>query len=238
VLWAVLTALGIAVVVTFSMLPDRLAEEADAVDEAYRLLMILAMPVLMLVVTVIVYSVIRFRSSGPDEDGPPLQADKRTVRWWLAITGGLAAFVIIMPGFTGLAEIRGEASADIVIEAEARQFFWTITYPNGHVVRSPVDRMVLPAHRRIRFDVSAPETEVLHSFWVPAFRIKIDAVPGRITQVYVTPTEAGSFDENVNLRIQCAELCGASHADMAMEIEVMEEAAFDAWLASAAGEGG
>lgn len=237
-LWVVLTVIGIVVVLAFSMLPERLSEEAEAVDDAYVLLMVLAMPVLMLVVAVLSYSAWRFRSSGPDEDGPPLQAGPKTIRWWLAVTGGLAVLVIIYPGFTGLAEIRGDSAADRVVQIEARQFFWTVTYENGAVVRSPADRMVLPADERIRFDVSAPDNDVLHSFWVPAFRAKIDAVPGRVTQVFVTPTEVGSFDENVNLRIQCAELCGAGHSDMAMEVEVLESAEFDAWLATQAEEGG
>lgn len=236
-LWVVLTVIGIVVVLAFSMLPKRFSEEADAVDNAYVLLMVLAVPVLMLVVSVLVYSALRFRSRGPDEDGPPLRADKRTIRWWLAITGGLAVFVIINPGFVGLAEIRGEAAADRVVQIEARQFFWTVTYENGAVVRSPADRLVLPAGERIRFDVSAPDNEVLHSFWIPAFRIKVDAVPGRVNQVFVTPTEPGSFDDDVTLRIQCAELCGAGHAAMAMEVEVLDPAQFDAWLASRA-EGG
>jgi cytochrome c oxidase subunit 2 len=238
-LWAVLSVIGIAVVLSFSMLPRRLSEEADAIDGAYVLLMALAVPVLMLVVTILVYSAIRFRSDGPDEDGPPLKADKKILRWWLAVTGGLAVFVIINPGFVGLAEIRGDsAAADMVIQVEARRFFWTVIYPDGTVLRSPANDMVLPEGERIRFDVSAPDTDVLHSFWIPAFRMKIDAVPGRVTQVWITPSETGSFEENVNLRIQCAELCGAAHSDMAMHVQVVESAEFASELAAEAGEGG
>lgn len=239
-LWAVLSVIGIIVVLSFSMLPPRLSEEADAVDNAYVLLMVLAIPVLMLVVTVLIYSGLRFRSKGPDEDGPHLQAGKKTIGWWLAVTGGLAVFVIINPGFVGLAEIRGEAAADRVIAIEAnRAWFWTATYEDGTVLSSPGHELIVPAHTRVRFDVSAPnqDVNVLHSFWIPAFRVKIDAVPGRVTQVFTTPTKTGSFEDDVNLRIQCAELCGAGHADMAMKVRVVEPAEFWAEVAAEA-EGG
>ncbi len=234
VLWAILTAIGIAVVLSFSMLPPRLSEQADAIDEAYVLLMVLAMPVLMLVVTVLIYSALRFRSKGADEDGPPTVASKKLIRWWLAVTGGLAVFVIINPGFVGLAEIRGD-SAEMVVEVDARRFFWAVKYEDGTVLTSPAQEMVLPVDTHIRFDVTAPDFEVLHSFWIPAFRMKIDAVPGRTTQVFVTPTETGTFEENVNLRIQCAELCGPGHGDMAMRVRVVEKAAFEADLARESG---
>lgn len=238
ILWAVLTVVGIGAVLAFSMLPARLSEEADAVDGAYVLLMVLAMPVLMFVVTMLIYSAVRFRSSGPDEDGPPLEAGRNTVRWWLGVTGALAVFVIINPGFVGLAEIRGDASDyDHVIDVRAQRFFWTVTYENGTEVFSPADELVLPVDQRIKFQVTAPDNDVLHSFWIPAFRTKIDAVPGRVTEVFVTPTETGSFDENPTLRIQCAELCGAGHSAMAMHVRVVEPGEFEAWLATQAGGG-
>lgn len=235
VLWAVLTIAGVAAVLSFSMLPARLSEEADAVDGAYVLLMVLAVPVMMLVVTVLVYSAVRFRSRGPTEDGPPLKADRRTIGWWLAVTGGLAVFVIVNPGFVGLAEIRGDQTAQMQIDVQAQRFYWTVTYEDGTELISPVQELVLPADTRIRFDVTAPDTDVLHSFWIPAFRVKIDAVPGRVTTAFVTPTEPGSFDENVNLRIQCAELCGLGHAGMAMHVRVVDPGDFSAALAEEAG---
>jgi cytochrome c oxidase subunit 2 len=72
--------------------------------------------------------------------------------------------------------------------------------------------------------------DVLHSFWVPAFRVKIDAVPGMFTKVTATPNELGSFDDDVNFRIQCAELCGVGHATMQLPVRVVERAEFDQWL--------
>ncbi len=118
----------------------------------------------------------------------------------------------------GLAEIRGEPSADYAIEIEGAQFFWRVTYPNG---AEQLDELVIPSEARVRYDVTS--VDVNHSFWIPAFRIKIDAVAGLTTQAFATAEGEGTIDDDINLRIQCAELCGAGHATMAMPIRVVSE---------------
>ena len=88
--------------------------------------------------------------------------------------------------------------------------------------------LVVPVDTRIRFDVTS--IDVLHSFWVPAFGMKIDAVPGRTTEMFVTTERTGDYADDSTLRAQCAELCGLSHAEMAMPVRVVERAEFDAWV--------
>lgn len=224
-IWIVITILFEVVVLATSFLPKGYAREAEVVDEAFVLLMILAAPVFAMVVAMIIFSVWRFRASGPPtEDGPPLRGNRRVVFSWLFVTTALTAGVLINPGFVGLADIRGEPSADMVIEIEGRRFKWIATYPGGGVAE---DELVLPVDTRIRFDVTSPD--VLHSFWIPAFRVKTDAVPGRVTQLYVTTEEVGSFDEDPNLRVQCAELCGVGHAGMDLPVRVVEQAEYESW---------
>lgn len=239
-LWAGLTVLGEVAVFTWSMLPEGYAREADVVDDAYLLLLALGMPVFTFVVTMLFYSAFRFRArEQPTEDGPPMKGSPAVVVGWLAITSVLALTVLINPGFVGLADVRGESSADVVIEVEAQRWFWTITYENGGV---STDELVVPVDTRVRFDVTS--LDVLHSFWVPAFRTKIDAVPGRTTELFITPERTGTGADEFNLRVQCAELCGLGHATMAMPVRVVEKAEFDSWTdglllgASAAGGGG
>ena len=72
--------------------------------------------------------------------------------------------------------------------------------------------------------------DVIHSLWIPAFRGKIDAVPGITTKVTATPDLLGTFEKDVNFRLQCAELCGAGHALMSMPVRVVERAEFEDWL--------
>ncbi|MDJ0790608.1 MAG: cytochrome c oxidase subunit II [Acidimicrobiia bacterium] len=226
VLWLGYTVLMMWAVAQFNWLPEQWAIEAEVVDEAMVLLQYLGAPVMALVLAVMTWALIAWRSNGANRpDGPP-QRDNRTVlTTWLIVTSALAIFVVINPGFVGLAEIRGEPSADYVIEVEAAQFFWKVTYPNG---TESFDELVVPSERRVRYDVTS--VDVNHSFWIPAFRIKIDAVAGLTTQAFATAEHEGGIDDDINLRIQCAELCGAGHASMAMPVRVVSDQEFNEYI--------
>lgn len=229
-LWAVLTLVGEALAWNAPILPARYSETADASDKAFLILVRLAIPVFAFVVAVLVVSVVRFRSRGtPTEDGPPVRGTRRVYLLWLGVTGLLAHLLIVYPGLTGLAELHAAGNhgpEDLVVRLEAARWAWKVTYPEGGITSG--EEMVLPLDQRIKFEVTS--VDVLHSFWIPAFRIKIDAVPGRTTEASVTPERAGSFSEDPNLRIQCAELCGLGHAAMALPIRVVGAVEFDAWL--------
>lgn len=219
ILWLAYTVLMMWAIAQFSWLPAEWAEEAHVVDEAMVLLQYLGAPVMALVLAVMTWALIGWRSNGAErEDGPPQRDNRVVVTTWLVLTSALAIFVVINPGFVGLAEIRGEPSADYAIEIEGAQFFWKVTYPNG---AEQLDELVIPSEARVRYDVTS--VDVNHSFWIPAFRIKIDAVAGLTTQAFATAEGEGTIDDDINLRIQCAELCGAGHATMAMPIRVVSE---------------
>lgn len=242
VLWIVLTVIGEVVVFTWSMLPEVWAREAVIVDDAYVTLMAFAVPVLAFVLAAVFYSIVRFRSdSRRDVDGPPIKGSRPVVIVWLIVTSLLALTILIYPGFVGLADLRADQSADLVVDVSAQRWFWELTYPNGGVTR---EELVVPVDTRIRFDVTAIPGDIVHSFWVPAFRVKIDAVPGRTTELYVTPERIGTVEDDPNLRVQCAELCGLGHATMAIPVSVVGPDEFQTWMsgllatAGAAGGGG
>jgi len=230
-LWLGYTALLVALTKYVNILPVKWAEEAHIVDDAFLLLMYLGSPVMAIVLAVMTWGAIDWRSDGADrEDGPNQHTNRVLVTTWLIVTSALAIYVVINPGFIGLTEIRGESSSDYAIEIEASQFFWEITYHNG---ATALDELVVPAEMRVRYDVNS--TDVLHSFWIPAFRVKIDAVPGITTQVYSTATAEGTIDDDINLRIQCAELCGAGHATMSIPVRVVSDAEFNKYIESLGG---
>ena len=235
-IWIALTAIGWYAAATWSMLPDGYTREAEVVNEAYLLLLLMAVPVFAFTVTMLGYSAVRFRSDGqPGEDGPHLQASRPVVVTWLIITSALCVLTIIHPGFTGLVDIRGERSADMVVEVVSQRWSWEIIYENGVATGlDPGDEMVVPVDSRIRFDVTA--TDVIHSFWVPAFGVKIDAVPGRTTELFVSTERTGDYETDPKLRIQCAELCGLGHAEMALPVRVVEHDEYEAWLDEMAAE--
>lgn len=227
VLWLVLTAVGEAVALRANIYPPAAAEEARVVDAAFRLLLLLAVPVFTFVLAALLYSVARFRIRGePRVDGPPLHG-RGAVPWvWLAVTAALAVYVIFNPGLRGLAELRANPTADLVVRVEGARWLWKISYPQYGLTAREV---VLPVGRRVRFDVTA--ADVLHSFWIPAFRMKVDAVPGMTTRVFITPTAVGSFEDNFHFRLQCAELCGLGHNLMRSPVRVVAPEEFEAWVA-------
>jgi cytochrome c oxidase subunit 2 len=217
-------------VLTFTPFPVAGSEEATLVDDAFTILTILAVPIFAFVSAMLLYSMLRFRIRGePTDDGPPVRTHRPLVYAWLLLTTALTIAVIIHPGITGIRELRTHngKEVDLTVQVEGGRWFWRVTYPEHNVFSRR--ELVLPVHRVTRFEVTA--TDVLHSFWVPAFRVKIDAVPGMTTTVVATPHKLGSFNDDPNFRLQCAELCGAGHAVMRIPVRVVEQEEFDAWIA-------
>jgi cytochrome c oxidase subunit 2 len=232
-IWLVYTILGVLLVQYTTVLPAQFSHEAEVIDEAYELLEVLAIPVMALVMAIMTWGLIAWRSDGAErDDGPPQRSSKLVVSVWLVVTSALAVGILINPGFKGLTDLRGEPTQDYVIELQAEQFSWQVTYPNDE---SAVDELVVPLGKRVRYDVRSKD--VLHSFWVPAFRTKIDAVPGLVTQVRITATETGTMDDDINLRIQCAELCGAGHATMMLPVRVVSDAEWNDYVESLKADG-
>lgn len=249
--WAILTAVSVWLATRFSGFPLGAAREAAVADHAFRFLMVMAAPVFALVVAVLLYSLASRRGQGDPPEAPPYVPEHPAVaRVWFALTAALAAYVIYNPGLVGLAEMRevplrallggspgggvrlaslAGPEGDLVVRVRGSRWLWQFEYPEQGITSR---ELVLPVGRRVRFEVSS--TDVVHSFWVPAFRTKIDAVPNLTTYLHVTPTRTGSFEDSVDLRVQCAELCGVGHALMASPVRVLEPEKFDAWVAQQA----
>ena len=215
--------------------PVQGAEEAEFIDTAFIAMTYIAAPVFGLVIAVVAHSVLVHRSSGPqDGDGELITGSGPTAwvpRVWLGATTVLAVVVMIYPGLTGLAELRSDKTSELEVTMTAFQFGWLAEYAGRGVRVSGQNELVLPAETRIRFDVTA--LDVLHGFWIPAFRTKIDAVPGQTTTLYITTTDPGPDERDTDhaYRVQCAELCGLLHARMTMPVRVVEAAEFEAWIA-------
>ena len=232
IIWAVLTIIGELLMFGWDIFPVAAAEQAHVVDEAFFLLTLLAIPIFTFVVTVLGYTMWRFREkNGAVGDGPPVRTHSKWVPFWLFWTTALTIAVIIHPGYTGLLELRETNSheADLEINVTGRQWVWLFEYPDQNV--STVNELVLPIDKVVRFNVTAADDDVVHSFWIPAFRSKIDAVPGLTTRIDVTPSELGDFNQDVNFRVQCAELCGLNHGTMFARVSVVELDEFDRWIA-------
>lgn len=237
-LWLALTAIGEALAFS-DLFPTVGSESAEEFDHIFRVLLIMGVPVFAFVIAVLTYSFLQFRSRGPDETGATFHGRGAVPRLWLGITGGLAVLTIIYPGMTGLADLQkddsgygwGDTRADILVRVTGQRYAWEFEYVNEGVKLPPVrtSELVLPVHKSVKFEITS--IDVVHSFWIPAFRMKIDAIPGRTTFLTITPEHTGNYAADDAYRAQCAELCGLDHSVMYTPVRVVEQAEFDAWVA-------
>ena len=215
--WVILSAIGMVLVSGMQIIPRIASKEAVIENDAFVLLSVLSVPVMMFVVVGLVYSVLRFRATDETTDGPAVHGHTGFQAAWVAISFVLV-LVLFGYGAVGLIAIRGDQSSDFEVRVEAQQWHWEYHYPSG--VRT--DELHIPVNTRVHLVIDSED--VIHSFWVPAFGVKQDAVPGLITQIYMTATEVGTFPG------MCAELCGLGHTGMTTTVVVSDRAAVDAWL--------
>ena len=231
-IWLAFAVIGEALVLFTRILPIQAAEEAVIIDDAFNLLMILAVPVAAMVLAFLFYSVWRFRASGdPTEDGAPIRSNGPIVLIWVVASTVLAIVLVFNPGIKGIRELAANPNADMVIQIEGSQWHWKVTYPDYDLTYDQAIQIALPVDTRVKFELTS--RDVLHSVWIPAMRMKMDAVPGKVTELYVTPTQVGSFEDDPTLRVQCAELCGTGHPLMRMGVRVLEPDEFQEWIAEA-----
>lgn len=232
-LWTAITAVGEVAVLRWLPFPARASEQARIIDDAFTVLAVLAVPVLAYVLAVLLYSLLRFRGGPePTTDGPPVRTHGPFVATWLVVTTALTITLIVFPGAVDLNALRAQERepVDLVVRVEGVQWAWFVTYPEQGV--TVYDELVLPLGRRVRFEVTS--RDVVHSFWIPAFRTKVDAVPGMTTVSVVTPQALGDFSADPTFRVQCAELCGLGHALMSIPVRVVTPEQFQEWLAQQA----
>jgi cytochrome c oxidase subunit 2 len=217
-IWAVVSLVGVVLVAGMKIIPVIASREAAIENSAFVLLGVLAVPVLMFVVVGLVYSAVRFRANGDDEDGAPIHGHRGFQAAWLGISFALV-IVLFTYGAAGLVDIRGAQTADFEVQVSAEQWAWHFTYPSAGVTSKELH---IPVGERVHLVINSDD--VIHSFWVPAFGVKQDAVPGRTTQIYVTATVAGTYPG------LCAELCGFGHTDMRFTTVVSDRDALETWL--------
>lgn len=240
-IWFALSGLGEALVqlVVVGSFPVLASREGAVADEAIVFLLRVLVPVFAFVLVVIVYSMVRFRVAADDAEDSPRQArgDRRFALSWVGVTTALTVLVVVYPGITGLRSISStrDEPRPLVVEVTAEQWQWSFRYPRLGIPAGGT--LVLPVDRPVRFVLRS--RDVVHSFWVPAFRIKEDVVPGETRDLYLTPDRIISTSTSPLARVQCAELCGVGHAEMRAPVRVVSQDAFTRWTAQArAGTGG
>jgi cytochrome c oxidase subunit 2 len=222
VLGVLASAIGIAIGLWIDWFPTPASTQADKIDTLWDVLVIASVPVFVGVVAVVLYCVWRFRlRPGQElEDGPPIHGNTQLEVIWTLIPA-LVILGLCTYAYFVLHDIEEAKANEMQVNVIGQQFTWTFEYGQGkNVVRS--NQLYIPQNRSVKFNVKS--RDVLHDFWVPDFRMKIDAVPGITTNYRVTPTRRGNFE------IVCAELCGIGHAYMRQTVHVVTQREFDKWL--------
>jgi cytochrome c oxidase subunit 2 len=206
--------------------PEQGDTAAKDIDTLYDVLLIASVPIFVLVMTIAIYSVVKFRAKpGETGDGPPIHGNTRLEIAWVTIpfllVTGLAIYAWVV-----LDDIEAKKPNEMIVKVTGQQFTWTFEYPKERVKSS---ELVLPKDRPVKFEIRSKD--VIHSFWVPEFRLKSDAVPGLTTTVRVTPNKVGEWN------VVCAELCGIGHSTMRQEVKVLPRVEFARWLDRQKGSG-
>jgi cytochrome c oxidase subunit II len=231
-----LTVLAVLALVAAIVAPSALAQftpvvpespNADGIRDSYLFITIFTVSIFVLVEGLLIGFIWKYRRRQRPrfEDGAPVHGATKLELAWTAgpviVLFVIAAFVFIeLPGIKDIPDATaGEQQLEVKVTGQ--QFYWSFQYPNGAVA---VDTMRAPTGVPVKLVVTAPNDDVIHSWWIPALGGKIDAIPGRVNETWFEVDQPGTYTG------QCAELCGLQHAQMLGSVEVMPKAAFDAWL--------
>jgi cytochrome c oxidase subunit 2 len=198
---------------------------AERIADLYWFVAFWAAIVLLAVAVPLAIFVVRYRSRGRDRtiEGPQVHGSTRLEIAWTLVP---VAILVIVAGFTfyklpGITLEDQAKAGDLRVRVEGRQFYWQYRYPNGVI---QIDRLRAPQGRLVVLEITAPLSDVNHSYWVPGVGGKFDAIPGETTTTAFQAKETGTFEG------QCAEFCGIQHAQMLASIEVVPPDEFDSWL--------
>src|SRR6266516_3708606 len=217
-----LTAAISAVMVSIHWDGQQASTAAPKIDTLLNVMIVLSSFVFSLVMVMLFYALWKFRAKPGDEsDGEPIHGNTRLeVAWTLIPT----VIVLFGAGYSWsvLHDIEEPAQNPLTVDVFSQQFAWSFGYPGKGDVWSQGELHV-PLDRQVQFKMHAQN--VIHSFWVPEWRIKKDNVPGITTTAIVTPDRVGTY------QLICTELCGFGHSSMRAKVVVEQPAEFRKWVA-------
>lgn len=225
VLVAILTVLTYFVLQLVGLLPVAASAQAGPIDRMVQLQLWMISFLFSLIVVFIGYSVVVFRGrKGDRTEGAFFKGSTGLEIVWTLFPLATVIYLSFL-GAQALGDVRKADPNAITINVTAFQWGWIYEYPEqgvqSNILYLPVDQQVL---------LRMTSRDVIHSFWVPEFRVKQDVLPGEnlVKELRITPTRIGEYT------VMCAELCGGAHAYMNTPVRVVSRADYDAWLASEA----
>jgi cytochrome c oxidase subunit 2 len=224
ILFTILLIFGLE---NIQILPEQASAQAVPIDNLFGIEFKIIAFLFSLIVVFMVYSMVVFRRKpGDDADAVHMEGNTKLEIIWtvlpLITVMGLAYL-----GAQSLAETMRADPQALEIDVIGQQWSWRFEYPDFEVVSTD---LVLPVNKQAILNLSS--NDVIHSFWVPEFRVKQDALPGGkefVRELRITPTKIGNY------KVLCAELCGREHANMRADVMVLTPEEFEAWIAEESG---
>lgn len=221
VLVVVVTVVVNLLLESVGLLPVQASAQAVPIDNLFSLHVRVISFLFALIVVFMLYSVVVFRRRpGETGDGDHFEGHTGLEIAWTIIPLGIVLYFSYI-GAQALADTRRIDPQAMEVKVTASQWAWKFEYPELGITSTTLN---LPVNRQVLLKMSS--TDVIHSFWVPEFRVKQDVLPGAdmVKELRITPTLVGQY------KVRCAELCGAAHAFMENTVAVLDPVAFDAWV--------
>ena len=199
---------------------EQASTAAPKIDKLLDVLIVLASFVFSAVMVLMIYSIWKWRAKPGDEsDGAPIHGNTRLEIAWTVIP---TVIVLFGAGYSWgvLNNIEDRDPHHLNVDVYSQQYAWNFTYPGADKFSRGV--MHVPVDRQVVFSLHA--LDVIHSFWVPEWRIKKDNVPGITTTAVITPDRVGTYE------LICTELCGFGHATMRAKVVVEPRSQFVKWV--------
>ena len=229
-----LAAVSTVAAVLVTLLADPVAAQSTSAELIYGLneqLLIVAIPITLLVEGILLYAVLKFKSN--DEPKETKENRRLEITWTVAtavilLFVGVASYGVMADDsveFTGGEEEVAPDENDVLIQAQAYQWGWDMTYPEQDVTVSGAGEgptIVVPANQDIYVNVSS--RDVIHGFHVPELGMKSDAIPDQTNYIKTNVSETGTYQG------YCTEYCGVAHSKMYFTIEVVDQAEYNEWL--------
>jgi cytochrome c oxidase subunit 2 len=208
-------------------LPPANSTIAPEVDALFQFVMIISIIFFIIVLFSALYFVIRYRRRGEREFTPDISENRNLEIIWTVIPT-ILVFIVFFWGFKTYLKMHVVPSEAIKIKATGQKWFWQFDYPDG---ASSTNDLIVPVGTPV--EVLLSSQDVIHSFYVPNFRIKMDVLPNRYTMAWFEAPHAGEYN------LFCAEFCGTGHSKMIGKVKVLPEREYNEWLDanSSAGEG-
>lgn len=222
ILVAVISLLGIVGFQNIDLLPVQASFQAEKIDSLFNLHFTTIAILFALIIGIMLYSIVVFRKKpGDNTDSVHIEGNTPLEIVWTIVPLGTVIFFSFL-GAKVLDDVRRVDPQALEINVVASQWSWRFEYPDYGVISSA---LVLPVDQQSLLRLSS--IDVIHSFWVPEFRVKQDALPGgeeMVRELRITPTMIGDFT------VRCAELCGTQHAYMTAPVMVLSSDEFDSWI--------